>query len=646
MDGKQSGFTLTTSAALLLMAGVLTGCNQESTGPEAQRTLYLNGTIHTQDGQRRVADAMVVADGKFLYVGSRQEAETYQGKDGKVVDLKGRMVLPGLHDNHIHLLGTVALDMCDLDGQSVTLDQLADKIRTCLPRYAPNKGEWLAVNQWSPYDGNTPTATYATLLAALDTAATDNPVVLAGVDGHASAYNSQALASAQDQDGNTVGFNSVTLTPGGVFEAFIPYVDLASGVIREGARSAIPVPDTGVLNASDEQAASQYDKILPAISTLMASRGITGVQDACATDFIRQRLLKMQALGLLHMRITAATCFHQDDYSGKLDIAGHLAKASQVRSAFADNPLIKADAVKIFLDGVLEGDPFTTPPFLPNAGMLENYQNPHLAMDLATEQVTITADSEDAGSNGIVNYRDADLKNYVTALDQAGFSIHMHSIGDRSTRMALDALQAARASNGDKGIPHTLAHLQVVHPDDQKRLGELGLYLTFTYAWTTPQLAYDMLVTPFIQPTRAGQSLREALYEPLGYLHDALYPVESARKAGAILVAGSDAPVDSRDPRPFVNMAAGIAKAAGRGEDFRANQRTSLAEIVAAYTINGARAVRQGEITGSIEAGKSADFIVLDRDLFALVEAGTPEQIADTRIEQTVFQGETVYLAP
>ena len=646
MDGKQSGFTLTTSAALLLVAGVLTGCNQQSTGPEAQRTLYLNGTIHTQDGQRRVADAMVVADGKFLYVGSRQGAEAYQGKDGKVVDLKGRMVLPGLHDNHIHLLGTVALDMCDLDGQSVTLDQLADKIRTCLPRYAPTKGEWLAVNQWSPYDGNTPTATYATLLAALDTAAPDNPVVLLGADGHASAYNSQALASAQDQDGNTVGFNSVTLTPGGVFEAFIPYVDLASGVIREGARSAIPVPDTGVLSASDEQAASQYDKILPAISTLMASRGITGVQDACATDFIRQRLLKMQSLGLLHMRITAATCFHQDDYSGKLDIAGHLAKASQVRSAFADNPLIKADAVKIFLDGVLEGDPFTAPPFLPNAGMLENYQNPHLAMDLATEQVTITADSEDAGSNGIVNYRDADLKNYVTALDQAGFSIHMHSIGDRSTRMALDALQAARASNGDKGIPHTLAHLQVVHPDDQKRLGELGLYLTFTYAWTTPQLAYDMLVTPFIQPTRAGQSLREALYDPLGYLHDALYPVESARKAGAILVAGSDAPVDSRDPRPFVNMAAGIAKAAGIGEDFRANQRTSLAEIVAAYTINGARAVRQGEITGSIEAGKSADFIVLDRDLFALVEAGTPEQIADTRIEQTVFQGETVYLAP
>ncbi|MGR1198141.1 amidohydrolase [Aeromonas hydrophila] len=644
MDGKQHNHRR--GLVALLMTVLLGGCQQDNRSQEPTSTLYFNGKIYTQDGQRSLAEAMVVEDGKFRYVGSRQGAESFMTNATRQVDLQGRMVLPGLHDNHIHLLGTVALPMCDLDGQAVDLDQLAAKVKACLPRYAGQPGEWLVVNQWSPYDGNTPTANHATLLAALDAVAPDNPVVLLGADGHASAYNSQALASAEDQDGNQVGFNPGTLAPGGVFERFIPYVDLTSGVIREGARSAIPVPDSGVLSASDERAAAQYEQILPAIATLMASRGITGVQDACATDFIRQRLLSMQARGLLQMRITAATCFHEDDYSGKLDIEGHLAKATQVRSAFAGNPLIKADAVKIFLDGVLEGDPFTAPPFLPNAGMLENYQNPHLALDPDSGRVTITADSEDAGSNGIVNYREADLKRYVTALDGAGFGIHMHSIGDRSTRVGLDALAAARASNGDRGIPHTLAHLQVVHPDDQRRLGELGLYLTFTYAWTTPQLAYDMLVTPFIQPTRAGQSLSEALYDPLGYLQQALYPVESSRKAGAILVAGSDAPVDSRDPRPFENMAAGIVRAAGSDDAFRASQRISLAEMLAAYTINGARAVRQGEITGSIEAGKSADFIVLDRDLFALVEAGTPEQIADTRVEQTVFQGNTIYSAP
>ncbi|MGL4717123.1 MAG: amidohydrolase family protein, partial [Aeromonas sp.] len=359
---------------------------------------------------------------------------------------------------------------------------------------------------------------------------------------------------------------ATTLAPGAVFASFQPYVDLSSGVIREGARSAIPTPDSNLLSARDEQAANQYRQILPAISTLMASRGITSIQDACATDFIRDRLLEMQNQGLLNMRITAATCFNEDDYSGKLDIEGHLAKATQIRDTFANNPQIKADAVKIFLDGVLEGDPFSAPPFLPNAGMLANYQNPHLAIDPATDEVRITADSEDAGSNGIVNYREADLTRYIGALDKGGFSIHMHSIGDRTTRTALDALTAAKASNGESGIPHTLAHLQVVHPDDQNRLGELGLYLTFTYAWTTPQLAYDMLVTPFIQPTRVGQALSDALYDPLGYLHGALYPVDSSRKAGAILVAGSDAPVDSRDPRPFENMAAGIIQAPHSGD--------------------------------------------------------------------------------
>ncbi|MFC5707241.1 amidohydrolase [Aeromonas eucrenophila] len=642
MDSKKIPFRL--GLTTLLVAGLLAGCQQDnsSEAPPAN-TLYLNGKIHTQDGQRSQVEAMVVSDGKFTYVGSREGAEAYQNKATQVVDLQGKMVLPGLHDNHIHLIGTVALDMCDLDGQSIDLDQLAAKVKECLPRYAPKPGDWLVVNQWSPYDGNTPTATYATVLSALDAMAPDNPVMLAGVDGHAGGYNSQALALAADKDGNVVGFNPTTLAPGGVFADFIPYVDLTSGVIRDAARSAIPVPDSGVLSASDDQAAAQYDKILPAISELMASRGITGIQDACASDFIRQRLRNMEAQDLLHMRVTAATCFHDDDFSGKLDLAGHLAKARAVRDSFAEDPLIKADAVKIFLDGVIEGDPFTDPVFLPNAGMLENYHRPHLAMDPASSDVTITADSEDAGSNGIVNYKDADLKRYISALDKEGFSIHMHSIGDRSTRMALDALEAARASNGDHGIPHTLAHLQVVHPDDQKRLGELGLYLTFTYAWTNPQLAYDMLVSPFIQPTRAGQSLSEAIYDPLGYLHDALYPVESTRKAGAVLVAGSDAPVDSRDPRPFENMAAGIMRAADGHDEYRASQRISLSEMLAAYTINGARAVRQGDITGSIEVGKSADFIVLDRDLFALVKAGTPEQIAGTQVERTVFQGKTVY---
>ena len=153
MDSKHPNLRLGTIALLL---GGLLGCQQDSSEPPPGNTLYLNGKIHTQDGQRSQAEAMVVQGGKFTYVGTREGAEALKNSATQVVDLQGKMVLPGLHDNHIHLLGTVALDMCDLDGQSVNLDQLAAKIGECLPRYAPAPGEWLVVNQWSPYDGNTP----------------------------------------------------------------------------------------------------------------------------------------------------------------------------------------------------------------------------------------------------------------------------------------------------------------------------------------------------------------------------------------------------------------------------------------------------------------------------------------------------------
>lgn len=625
----------------LLLAGTLALAAGAS---QAAGTVYLNGKVYTQDGRRSVAQAFVVEqDGRFGRVGSTAELAGLRQQGYAVVDLRGRMVLPGLHDNHIHAMGTVPLDMCDLDGKPVNLDQLANKVRGCLSKYAPQQGDWLVVNQWSPYDGNTPTRRFKTVRAALDAAAPDRPVALMGVDGHAAAYNSRALALARDKDGNTVGYNAATLGKDGVLASQAQYVDLNTGVIREGAREAVPVPDTGLLSASSDKAAALYDAILPRVSALMAQSGITGIQDACSNDFVRQRYLGMQQRGLLHMRVTAATCFHMDDYGGKLDIPAHLARAEAVRAQFAANPLIKADTVKIFVDGTLEGDPFTEPPFLPNAGMLHNFQLPHIHYDAARDQGKVTADSRDSGQNGTVNFAHDALLDYATALDKAGFGIHLHSIGDRSTRWALDALQAARQRNGNSGIPHTIAHLQMVHPDDQQRLGELGVYLTFTYAWMNPQLAYDMLVTPFLQAGSKGQDLAAMVYDPKGYVASAVYPVESSRRAGAVLAAGSDAPVDSRDPRPFTNIAAALTRVADGKPYYNAAQHTSLDEILAAYTINGARAVRQGDITGSIESGKSADFIVLDRNLYQLMQAGKPQRIADTRVELTVFQGQPVY---
>jgi hypothetical protein len=175
------------------------------------------------------------------------------------------MVLPGLHDNHIHLLGTVALPMCDLDGPeaSISISWLPRSRRVC--PHAAQPGEWLVVNQWSPYDGNTPTASHTT---------PGRPGCRGtGQSGGAArgGRSRQCLQLARHWPAPKIrmAIRWASTPPHwrrAGFERFIPYVDLTSGVIREGARSAIPVPDSGA-ERHDERAAAQYDKILPAISS-------------------------------------------------------------------------------------------------------------------------------------------------------------------------------------------------------------------------------------------------------------------------------------------------------------------------------------------------------------------------------------------
>ena len=128
-------------SSLVLLSGIA-GCSQTPAPSvdNSHNTVYLNGQIYTQNAQRQKVEAIAVANDKFVYTGNRQGAEEFINQGYRVVDLGGKMVLPGLHDNHIHVLGTVALDVCDLEGKGVNLDQLASKVKECLPRYASEPG--------------------------------------------------------------------------------------------------------------------------------------------------------------------------------------------------------------------------------------------------------------------------------------------------------------------------------------------------------------------------------------------------------------------------------------------------------------------------------------------------------------------------
>jgi hypothetical protein len=185
--------------------------------------------------------------------------------------------------------------------------------------------------------------------------------------------------------------------------------------------------------------------------------------------------------------------------------------------------------------------------------------------------------------------------------------------------------------------------LQLVAPSDIRRIGRDHLYVAFTFAWMDTDPNYDVTVVPFFQKV-SGNSYR-ALHTPGSYYESNTYPVRAVKAAGAILTAGSDAPVETSDPRPFVNISRAITRALPGEPPLSPQQSITVRDAIEAYTLNGARMLNLQSQAGSIEVGKSADFIVVDQDILALADNGHPEQIATTHVLTTWFQGKKVYSA-
>ena len=601
---------------------------------------YTNGYIYTVDGNRSVAQAMIVENGEFIKLGSNKAIKKIAKlKNYPIESLKGKMVLPGLHDTHIHPWGAVPVYRCNLDNQERDLDQLSAFIQNCIAEYIREEGDWLIVTAW-PISGNEPTATHSTIRAALDAAAPNNPVVLRGNDGHASAYNSAALALAEDEDGNTVGYTTESLGAGGVFQHLALYVDLSTGVIRDEGKETMPEPPPQ---------AEDFLAIVPDVAEYLASNGLTSIQEAKASSGILTLYQAMDEMGMLTSWVHAAQNVNVQraidngliSFTAEgINFDGLIEQLKERNDSLNDTPNLNAKYVKIFADGVLEGNPFSSPLFFPNAGMLENYQAPTISGR------TFVADSVDSGNNGIVNYPQGFLNAYVTALDAADFGVHIHAIGDRTVRTAINAFEVAQNTNGDTDNPQIIAHLQMVHPDDQQRIADLDIYTAYTPAWAAPYPEYDILVTPFTDASNAGQDLLDFLYDPNGYRWRANYPIKSTSNANGNFVIGSDAPVDTSDPRPFINMYAAVTRNIPDPDyptPYNSDEAIELEEAIEAYTINGAKALQQADITGSIEVGKKADFIVINKNLFKLRSQNKLESMGEVKVLKTYFEGELIY---
>jgi predicted amidohydrolase YtcJ len=634
-----------------------------------------NAKIYTADARRSMAEALAVRAGKIVFVGTKSDAARFIGPKTQVEDENGRLVLPGLYDSHIHPSGIVDMDVCDLKSTAKSLKEMTAFVADCIQRYKVPEGEWLTVRQWNFSNGNEPDAAHPTLRAALDLASTKHPIQLQGNDGHHGAFNSAALARATNAAGKKVGFSKATLAADFKDDSKLVGVDAAgepNGTVNEHARGLMGTPSMLMVDFPELM------KDPSRVTARLNSVGITGIMDAVVPPEVLTLYDTLEKSGKLTVRATLAQYYDPDTIKlpdGQPDWDRMVTSAKNIRAKYANDPLIQADIVKLFADGVLEGNPYAVPPTLPEVAAINPYLQPifaagkdgHLSVTgyvdtgsaLCTDvrahrekyesAAAATAFLKEHGyhpaqcqiSSGQLQHERPVILEFVKRFHLAGFGVHIHAIGDEPIRTAVDAIEAARAADGNSSTHDALAHIQLVNPQDAVRIGRDHLYLAFTYSWAFTDPEYDLSVVPFFDKVHGGDYA--ALHPAQGYYELNAYPVRSLKTKGATLIAGSDAPVNTRDPQPFVNMSVAVTRAIPGQSPLNIAESVPLRDVIDAYTINGAQYLKRDKVAGSIESGKSADFIVLDRDILALADRGKAAEVAKTQVLETFFMGSKVF---
>ncbi|BFV56602.1 amidohydrolase [Kitasatospora sp. CMC57] len=514
--------------------------------------VFTGGPVFTADAARTRATALAVTGERITAVGHHEIRELI-GPGTEVVDLKGRLLVPGFQDSHIHAVyGGVELAECDLTG-TVGADDYLDRIRVFADAH-PDR-EWITGSGWSleSFEGGLPTR------QLLDSVVADRPVYLVNRDHHGAWANTRALELAGlTRDTPDPADGRIEREPDGT----------PSGVLQEGATALVArlVPPT--------TAADRLAGLLRA-QRLLHSLGITGWQDALLGVFNGQpdpsdAYLAAARAGTLTARVTGALWWDRDRGAEQIpELVSRRTELSYGR--------FRAGSVKIMQDGIAEN--FTaamTTPYLDGCGC--------------------------ATANSGLSFVDpALLGGYVTALDALDFQVHFHALGDRAVREALNAVESALAANGQRGNRHHLAHLQVVHPEDLGRFARLGAIANIQPLWAAHEPQMDELTIPFLGPERAAWQ----------------YPFGELLRTGATLAAGSDWPVSSPDPLAGIHVAVNRAEpGATDGRVFLPEQRLDLGTALAAYTAGSAH-VNGTDQVGSLRPGLLADLVVLDRDVFA-----------------------------
>ncbi|MFJ4674309.1 amidohydrolase [Kitasatospora sp. NPDC088783] len=485
--------------------------------------VFTGGPVHTVDPVRPYATSVAVRGDRVLAVG-HDEVRDLVGPATEVVDLRGRLLIPGFQDAHVHPVGAgVEAGQCDLSGATGPAD-CAARIRAYADAH-PDR-PWITGGGWSmeSFPGGTPDR------HLLDTLVPDRPVYLVNRDHHGAWTNTRALELA--------GLDRRTPDPAdGRIEREAD--GTPGGTLQEGAMRL--VADHVPAVTADEQLAG-----LLHAQAVLHGYGITAWQDAllgahASTPDAAPVYRRAVREGLLTARVRGALWWERSEGLGQLP------ELLRRREEFTLGGL-NTHTVKIMQDGIAEnGTAALLGPYLDACGCA-------------------------SGNSGLSFVDPRELAEAVTALDAEGFQVHFHALGDRAVREALDAVEAALRANGRRDNRHHLAHLQVVDPADVPRFRALGATANVQALWAAHEPQMDELTIPFLGRDRAARQ----------------YPFADLVRSGATLAAGSDWPVSSPDPIAALHTAVNRHQPGSDRPVFLPEQRIPLHTALAAYTAGSA----------------------------------------------------------
>ena len=564
-------------AFIALGLTALAACEISEEAPEAD-VVFTGAAVYRVTETNPWATAVAITGKRISYVGDDAGAASFIGTNTRIVELGGKMLMPGFQDAHVHPVDSgMTFNQCAVFDLPKLEDLLA-AIETCVED-RPD-AEWIVGAGWY-------VSTFAPSglppKSLLDAIAPDTPITLLSNGAHSVWANSAAIESAgitaetKDPKGGRIDRDPVTGEPSGSFQ-----------------ESAMPL-------IQDSEPASTLTQRMAGLAyaqRLFHSFGITGVHDAYVEVSRETAYTNMEAYTAfadaeeLKMHVVAAML-----YDPTLPLEPQIELFKELRQS-ADRQHVKATAVKILVDGVATSY---------SAAMLEPY-----------------ADREADGVSGTPLIPRAEMIDLVARLDALGFQIHFHSIGDAATRYSLDAIDAARAQNGERDSRHHLSHIMVWAPADFDRMAELDVIANFQALWAYRDTHYDEITY-----IRMGEERSKYIY-----------PINSLNKRGTTLAFGSDWYVTSANPLLAIEVA--ITRQAPNGlgaEPLLPEEAIDLATAIKAATLGAAYGNFLDQETGSIEVGKLADLIVIDKNLFDI----PARDISEASVMLTLFEGESVF---